>query len=78
MWQDYAIAIVVASFTLTTVPMILAGTKLPMWTTGPMVVGGVILTVTYATLGLWLSVLVESLSLIGWMILLRRTFKHGA
>lgn len=73
MWQDYAIALVVLVFTLTTIPMIKAKIKLPLWTTVPMVLGALILIIAYATLGLWFSVIVESLALIGWTILLYRS-----
>lgn len=76
MWQDYAIAIVVLVFTLTTIPMIRSQVKLPLLTTLPMVIGAAILIVTYATLSLWASVLVESGTLIAWLILLNRTFKR--
>ena len=76
MWQDYAIAIVVLVFTLTTVPIIRDAIRLPPGTTIPMVIGAAILVVAYATLGLWYSVAVETLALMGWTILLMRTFKH--
>jgi hypothetical protein len=76
-WQDYAIAAVVMVFTLTTVPMIIRGTTLPRLTTWPMVLGSAVLAATYVTMGLWLSVLIETVSLTGWAILLARTFKHG-
>lgn len=75
MWQDYIIAVVVAIFTLTTLPMILSGSRLPLWTVLPMTIGAAILIVTYATLSLWLSVAVETVGLIGWSILLWRTLK---
>lgn len=75
MWQDFVIATVVMMFTLTTIPMILRSISLPMWTTVPMVIGSAALTVTYATLGLWLSVLIEFVALLLWAILLKRTFK---
>jgi uncharacterized membrane protein len=71
------IAAVVAIFTLTILPMIIQGTTLPRLTTWPMVVGSAVLAAIYATLGLWTSVLIEVLALIGWTILLTRTFKHG-
>lgn len=78
MWQDYAIAVVVLVFTLTTIPMIRARLALPLWTTLPMVVGALILTIAYATLGLWFSVGVESLAVVGWAILFYRSlFKRG-
>lgn len=77
MWQDYTIAVVVAIFTLTTIPMIRHGVRLPLWTTVPMAMGGAVLIVTYATLGLWVSVLIECISLIGWTILLRRSLNDS-
>lgn len=40
-----------------------------------MVIGGAILAGTYATLGLWLSVSIETVSLIGWTILLYRSLE---
>jgi hypothetical protein len=41
-----------------------------------MVVGAAALALTYVTLGLWLSVAVETVALLGWAILLVRTFKR--
>lgn len=76
MWQDYAIAIVVAAFTLTTIPMIRSGVRLPLWTTLPMTMGALILIICYLSLGLWFSVAVETIALIGWAILFGRTFRH--
>jgi hypothetical protein len=76
-WQDYAIAAVVLAFTLTTIPMIRDRTRLPFWTTFPMVMGGLILVVAYATLNLWFAFSVEVASVLLWTILLRRTFKHA-
>lgn len=73
MWQDYVIALVVLAFTLTTWPMIRSDVRLPRLTTFPMVVGGLVLILAYATLGLWVSVTIEVISLVGWTILLYRS-----
>lgn len=78
MWQDYVIAVVLIAFTLTTIPMIRSRVRLPLATTLTMVIGAATLAVVYISLGLWTSVVVEVLSLLGWAILLARTFKHGA
>jgi hypothetical protein len=76
MWQDYVIAVVLIAFTLTTIPMIRSKVRLPLATTLTMVVGAAALALTYVTLGLWLSVAVETVALLGWAILLVRTFKR--
>lgn len=75
MWQDYVIAVVLIAFTLTTIPMIRSGVRLPLGTTLTMVIGAATLAFVYVSLGLWTSVIVEVLSLLGWVILLARTFK---
>ncbi len=72
-WQDPVIAFVVLLFTLTTIPMIRAGIRLPALTTLPMVLGGIVLLGCYATLGLWLGVAVQALAVVLWSILLRRS-----
>jgi hypothetical protein len=76
MWQDYVIATALVAFTLTTIPMIRSRVRLPLATTLTMVVGAAALALTYVTLGLWLSVAVETVALLGWAILLVRTFKR--
>ena len=76
MWQDYSITIVVLVFNLTIIPMIRSEVALPLWTTLPMTVGAAVLAATYATLGLWFSVGIETMAFLGWAILLQRTFKH--
>jgi hypothetical protein len=70
---DIIIALCIVTFTATCVPMIRARTKLPLATTVPMVVAAAVLTGCYALLGLWLSVAIETLATVGWLILLRRS-----
>lgn len=73
-WEDATISITVLVFALTIIPMILAKVRLPKWTTVPMVLGAIALTVAYISLGLWLSVAVEAASAVLWSVLLRRSF----
>jgi hypothetical protein len=76
-WQDYAIAIVVMVFTLTTIPMIRSNAMLPVGTSLPMILGGIVLVVAYSTLGLWLSLCVEIISCALWTILLMRKLRNA-
>lgn len=78
MWQDYVIATAVFGLTLTTIPMVLTGTRLPRLTTIPMVVCTAVLIVAYATLSLWTSVAVEVIAFSLWMILLHRSLHESA
>jgi hypothetical protein len=71
---DVAISIVVFVFALTIIPMIVAGTVVPVWTSIPMVAGAIVLTIAYISLGLWLSVAVEAISAVLWAIIARRSF----
>lgn len=72
MWQDSAIAIAVFVITLTAVPMIRQDVTPPLSTSVPLIGGALVLVVTYATLGLWLSFVVEVLAIALWAVLLVR------
>lgn len=76
-WQDATISIVVFTFALTILPMIWHKTLVPIWTSAPMVIGAIALTVVYVSLGLWLSVSVEVLSVVLWGIVARRSLHDG-
>lgn len=73
-WQDVIIAIVVSVFTLTTIPLIRSGVRIPLLTAVPMVLGSALLVVCYITLALWLSVLIEVLATLLWAHIARRSF----
>lgn len=76
MWQDYTIMVVVAMFTLTTLPMINSGIRLPLGTSLVMTLGSLTLAIVYATLGLYYALSVEVVSVGLWSILLSRSFKR--
>lgn len=73
-WQDVIIAAVVCMFTLTTIPLIRSGVRIPLLTAVPMVLGSALLVVCYITLALWLSVLIEVLATLLWAHIARRSF----
>jgi hypothetical protein len=76
-WQDGVIATVIVVFTLTTIPMILREVTPPLLTSAPMVVGSVVLSLVYITLGLPLAMAVEWLSVTLWGILMiRRLYRR--
>lgn len=76
MWQDYAIAVVVAVFTMTAFPLIRHQVRVPVWTSAPMMLGGLALVAVYTSLNLWYSVCVESVSVIMWSIIFRESVRE--
>jgi hypothetical protein len=72
-WQDIVIAAVVSVFTLTTIPLIRSGVRVPLMTAVPMVLGSALLVLCYITLSLWLSVVIEVLATLLWASITRRT-----
>lgn len=70
-WQDLVVALCVVVFTLTTLPMLRHRVRVPLMTSVPMVVGALVLTVVYLTLGLWWSAGVEIVAATMWAALVR-------
>lgn len=65
-WQDAVIALVIAMFTISVIPMVRSDFTPPYATSIMMTVGSVILGVVYITLSLWLSLSVEVISTLLW------------
>jgi hypothetical protein len=74
-WQDYVIASVIVMFALTTLPLIKNRIRVPLWTAIPMVVGSVILAITYVSLDLWFSLTIEIVCAILWSTVLSISLK---
>lgn len=68
-WQDAVIAICQMSFVVALIPAIRAAEKPPVRTSAPTALALVSLALTFATLGLWLSVVTSVLSAMAWGVL---------
>lgn len=75
MWEDYAIAIVVMVFNLTTLPLIMHRTKVPILTSLPMMLGATVLVICYVSLDLWFSVFVELFAVVAWAVIYRESVR---
>lgn len=76
-WQDIVIGLVVLVFTLTAIPLLRSGVRIPLLTAMPMVLGSCLLVVCYITLGLWVSVVIELFASVLWAMILRRSLSHA-
>lgn len=69
-WQDYVIMTCLAGFAVALVPSIVGKNKPAKVTCLMTVLLGTIIAVCFGTLGLWLSMTVESLMIAAWFVLL--------
>lgn len=75
-FQDILIFAVLLAFNVSTIPLIRGRVPVPLSTSLLMSGGAAILGVTYATMGLWLSVSVEVMSVGLWGVLLVRALRR--
>ena len=69
MWQDYVIAFGQVVMSASLIPMIFQKEKPTLWTSIPTVVVCAVFSFTFATLGLWFSVVASGAGSTMWLIL---------
>jgi len=69
-WQDIALSIIGFSFSFALIPSIMSKHKPAMWSCLLTASGLTAMVIVFGTMGLWLTVIANSLSALAWWILL--------
>lgn len=69
-WQDVALGIIGFSFSFALIPSIISKHKPAKWSCLLTATGLTVMVVIFGTMGLWLTVIANSMSALAWWILL--------